>query len=297
MDKIFLDVYFGQQIAENTINQSWLQTLNEFSTYIFLFLFFILIMFLAAYLMPVLFRNPKSYFKRYKIIREEMSKIDQLYSKKEISFEEYSFAQFNYAKEYENIVLYLSKYPEYKVQLQSYKIKEVENRETENKSSKLEKSKLNTIDFLFDLLRSHAKYYTKEEIEQAILDEGFTKDIAMSVLEKMENHNLPFASETKMEQNKIINIINSLLSKNYENPPVKGEASTINLGDLSKKKKNVFEEEKVSFNKYPSVKKEETKKGLFESIKNAFKSKPKTHTVSEINDIFVEIEKRLKENN
>jgi hypothetical protein len=104
MDKIFLDVYFGQQIAENTINQSWLQTLNEFSTYIFLFLFFILIMFLVAYLMPVLFRNPKSYFKRYKIIREEMSKIDQLYSKKEISFEEYSFAQFNYAKEYENIV-------------------------------------------------------------------------------------------------------------------------------------------------------------------------------------------------
>ena len=297
MNRLFLDVYFGQQIAESTANNSWMQMFSDMSTYIFVFITLILLLFLLTYLMPLILRNPKTYFNRYKRIREEMNRIDELYVKKELSFEEYAFAQFNYAKEYETTVVYLSKFPEYKSQLQSYKIKETEFREKEYKTiNKADKNKIDTVDFLFDLLRSQAKYYTKGEIEQAILDEGFTRDIANLVVGKLEDIGTNFSSETKMQQSKVINIINSLLAKNYENAPTKGEASSVNLNDLSKKRKSVFEEEKVSFEKYPQAKKEIKKQSVLSSIKDLFKSKPKTHTVSEINDVFAEIEKRLKEN-
>jgi len=299
MDAAFLDVYFGQQIADSTITHSWLEMFKNFSPYFFAFIIILLFTFLLVYLLPLISRNPKSYYRRYKDIREEMYKIDELYSKKEISFEEYSFAQFNYAKEYENIVFFLSKYPEYKEKLQSYKIKETANREKEyNKIGEKDKiEKLNLADFLYDLLRSHAKYYTVGEIEQAILDEGFTNEIATLVINKMQKNKVNFASETKIEQNKVVNIINSLLSKNYENAPKKGEASSVDLIDLTKKRKNTFIEEKVTYEKYPTKIKEEKKETVLSSIKNLFKSKPKVHTVSEINDVFADIEKRLKENN
>lgn len=293
MKGVILDIYFGQQIAENAVVQSWVEIFNEASTYIYIGIILFLLIFLLSFLLPKLFKTPKSYFKRYKQVREEMRKVDELYSSKKLSFEEYSFAQFHYAKEYEKIVKYLSQFPQYSSQLQSYKIKEAENREKEYQKPSVDKSVLNAVDILFDLLRPYGKYYTKDEIRQAILDEGFTVNIANLVLEKLERAHINLGSETRMDENKIINILNSLLAKNTKIQ--QSQENTINLQDLQTSKKLAFEKEKVTIEKFPVEKEIQKKPTFFSSLKGLFTRKPKTHTISEINDVFAEIEKKLKE--
>ena len=238
------------------------------------------------------FKNPETYFERYKVIREEIAKVDSLYLKKELSFEEYTFALFNYAKEYEIIVSFLSKYPEYKSKLQSYVIKGVSQ---ESNIRSPDRKKQDTVDYLFDLLRAQKKYYSRSEIRQALLDEGFERNITELVLTKLDNYTVGYESDIKEDKSKIIDMINSLLSK-QEKPEIRKEAENIDLSDLSKKKKSVFDNEPITFEKYPTKIKEEKKETVLSSIKNLFKSKPKVHTVSEINDVFADIEKRLKEN-
>lgn len=293
MNRVILDIYFGQQIAENAVVHSWVEIFNEASTYIYIGIILFLLIFLLSFLLPKLFKSPKSYFKRYKQVREEMHKIDELYSTKKLSFEEYSFAQFHYAKEYEKIVKYLSQFPQYSSQLQSYKIKEAESREKEYQKRNVDKSVLNDADFLFDLLRPYGKYYTKDEIRQVILDEGFNIDIANLVLEKLERVHINFGSETKMDESKLVSILNSLLAKNAELQ--QSQENTINLQDLQTKKKLAFEKEKVTIEKYPVEKETQAKPTFSSSLKGLFTRKPKPHTIAEINDVFAEIEKKLKE--
>jgi len=299
MGDIFLGVYFGEKLAEGIPNYSLFEIFSQTSIlYILAFIIFVYFIFIGFFFIyPSFHKNPKTYFKRYNEIRENLMAIDDLYSKKKLSFEEYSFAQFNYAKEYEHIIVFLSKFPEYKSQLQSYKIKESENREKEiSNLNKAEQQKIYSANFLCDLLKPHKRYYTRKEIEQSIIDEGFTKEIAKLVLIKLDDHGTDYGEETKLEQSKIVNIINALLAKNSETAKSAPQQSSFDIKDLERKKASKISEEKVTFEKYPTISKEQEKQGHLASIKSLFKSKPKPHTVSEINDIFAEIEKRLKEN-
>lgn len=297
MKPIFLDVYFAQQFAENAGNTSISAIFDVFTksnlVYIIVIIFGLILVFFLIFYLFSKFKNPETYFERYKVIREEIAKVDSLYLKKELSFEEYTFALFNYAKEYEIIVSFLSKYPEYKSKLQSYVIKGVPQ---ESNIRSPDRKKQDTVDYLFDLLRAQKRYYSRSEIRQALLDEGFERNITELVLTKLDNYTGGYESDIKEDKSKIIDMINSLLSK-QEKPEIRKESENIDLSDLSKKKKSVFDNEPITFEKYPTKIKEEKKETVLSSIKNLFKSKPKVHTVSEINDVFADIEKRLKENN
>lgn len=297
MKPIFLDVYFAQHFAENAGNTSISTIFDVFTksnlVYIIVIIFGLILVFFLIFYLFSKFKNPETYFERYKVIREEIAKVDSLYLKKELSFEEYTFALFNYAKEYEIIVSFLSKYPEYKSKLQSYVIKGVPQ---ESNIRSPDRKKQDTVDYLFDLLRAQKRYYSRSEIRQALLDEGFERNITELVLTKLDNYTGGYESDIKEDKNKIIDMINSLLSK-QEKPEIRKESENIDLSDLSKKKKSVFDNEPITFEKYPTKIKEEKKETVLSSIKNLFKSKPKVHTVSEINDVFADIEKRLKENN
>lgn len=297
MKPIFLDVYFAQHFAENAGNTSISAIFDVFTksnlVYIIVIIFGLILVFFLIFYLFSKFKNPETYFERYKVIREEIAKVDSLYLKKELSFEEYTFALFNYAKEYEIIVSFLSKYPEYKSKLQSYVIKGVSQ---ESNIRSPDRKKQDTVDYLFDLLRAQKRYYSRSEIRQALLDEGFERNITELVLTKLDNYTGGYESDIKEDKSKIIDMINSLLSK-QEKPEIRKESENIDLSDLSKKKKSVFDNEPITFEKYPTKIKEEKKETVLSSIKNLFKSKPKVHTVSEINDVFADIEKRLKENN
>lgn len=297
MKPIFLDVYFAQQFAENAGNTSISAIFDVFTksnlVYIIVIIFGLILVFFLIFYLFSKFKNPETYFERYKVIREEIAKVDSLYLKKELSFEEYTFALFNYAKEYEIIVSFLSKYPEYKSKLQSYVIKGVPQKSNIRSP---DRKKQDTVDYLFDLLRAQKRYYSRSEIRQALLDEGFERNITELVLTKLDNYTGGYESDIKEDKSKIIDMINSLLSK-QEKPEIRKESENIDLSDLSKKKKSVFDNEPITFEKYPTKIKEEKKETVLSSIKNLFKSKPKVHTVSEINDVFADIEKRLKENN
>lgn len=297
MKPIFLDVYFAQHFAESAGNTSISAIFDVFTksnlVYIIVIIFGLILVFFLIFYLFSKFKNPETYFERYKVIREEIAKVDSLYLKKELSFEEYTFALFNYAKEYEIIVSFLSKYPEYKSKLQSYVIKGVPQ---ESNIRSPDRKKQDTVDYLFDLLKAQKKYYSKSEIRQALLDECFERNITELVLTKLDNYTGGYESDIKEDKSKIIDMINSLLSK-QEKPEIRKESENIDLSDLSKKKKSVFDNEPITFEKYPTKIKEEKKETVLSSIKNLFKSKPKVHTVSEINDVFADIEKRLKENN
>lgn len=288
MRLIVLDIYFNQQI-DYISNHSWFTSFKNLSPIVFIIIILILSLYLFLYLVPLVLKSPKKAYKRYIKIREKLEIVENLYENKKITFEEYSFSQFNYAKEYELLVSYLSKYPNYKVLLKPYKLREIENRETKYDGAvgkKIEKEKI--ADFLYDLLLPHARYYSSREIEQAVIDEGYTKEIATLVVNKMHKNDVEFLSENRLEQNKIINLINYLFAKNKEIENSK--ENTIEL-NLENPKNTKIAEEKITVEKYPV--KEEKEKII--PKKSIFRKKQKIPTISEIEDIFKEIDKRLKE--
>lgn len=294
MDGIVLDVYFVQQTTGDTSIASLLDILNNpLLIYIFITVIGVLLLFFVLFYILSKFKNPQSCFERYKIIREEMAKIDDLYQKKKLSFEEYTFALFNYAKEYEVLVSFLSKYPNYKSSLKNYTPSVIPKYDYNNVE---EKKKQDNVFYFSDLLRPYIKYYSRMELERALLDEGFTKDYVVLILNKLDSFNLKYGTESRTDKLTVINMINSLLS-NQKGIEKNNGPSSIDISDLSKKNKSIFDNEIVTFEKYPAKIKEEEKKNILSSIKDIFKTKEKTHTVSEINDVFSEIERKLKENN
>ncbi|MFA5746144.1 MAG: hypothetical protein WCX82_03775 [archaeon] len=302
MNNIFLDVYLGSKLAESISSDTTISNLFTYNNLFYLGIFLIgtfFIFFVSFFLIPKLFRNPQNYFKRYIVIREEMANIDELYTRKKMSFEDYSFAQFHYAKEYEHIIVYLSKFPQYKEKLQSYKISVVKIRETEeSKLNNTDKQQLSTINYYVDLLRNPAVFYQKKEIYQAFLDEGYIPDIAEKVVSKLEDMGVEFASQDKDENHKINDLVNSLLASKKSELNYNFNTS-INLKDLSTNKKTSpnFGETTTTFSKLSKSKTEnKDEKPLFWStVKGIFKSKERPHTVTEINDIFKDIETTLKE--
>lgn len=341
MKQIILDVYFGNQLVDNLAESDAFPKIFNLNTLIFLisFLFFILLLSVFIFIiMPKLSRTPKKYYERYLAVRQELEKIDQLYAKRKMPFAEYSFTQFHYAKEYEQIIDYLSGFPEYKSKLKNYKlITARSNTEPEKKLNDVEKKEQDTVNYFVRVLTPSAVYYKKAEIYQALLDEGYSKKISEKVVNKLDESGIEFGSKEQTQNRKAIELVDVLLEEKnkikeasksespketgsplsvIETPKIQTEEpksptpkvifnnpndvkildapTIIDLKDLDKSKntKQNFGEP-VTYSKYDNYKFVAEKKTFFGSIFGALKPQ-KTPSVSEINDIFKNIEKKLK---
>lgn len=374
MNKIILALYFGSNLAENVASDSKLSsifTYNNLIIMLIVMLVILIISLLVFLIIPKINKTPKKYYQRYLIVRKELDKIDELYARRKLSFENYAFTQFHYAKEYEHLIEYLSQFPEYKDKLKSYKLNYLRTQEQPEKHlSEEEKKNAEIINYFIRVLGPVAPYYRKNEVYQAILDEKFSKVIAEGIIKGLEKIGVKFNSKEISENRKGIELVDKLLldkqdkikQKEQEQPkkytmpdvidksiylsrkaaqekekqekekivkPVEpekpkevsktekiepqieirddffesttdsikvSEPTTISLKDLIKKESQKPMFEKITtVSKYPEESsKPATKKGLFKSIKNIFKPKRKYHSVSEINDIFENIEKKLR---
>ncbi len=294
---IILDVYFGEKLLENQESYhlfSQLFTSNTLFYFILVFAFFYFLFIIYIFIIPLYKKDPSKCFERYLKVRDHLKRIDELYNKKEIDYEDYVFAQFNYAKEYEQIIKFLSNFKEYKAKLKSYKItSSSDSVVSENKF----KSKFDqTIDFLYDLLLPQTKYYSKNELKQAILDENYSLDIAEKVIFKMNQNQVLFCVKNKVKTPKIANFINSLIGESKTNSNFKNSKSldqdhlNIKSAIIQKNKdSDKFLSNESEIYNFKNPKKEEISKSLFSKIFP--KKKP---NIKEINDIFKDVEKSLK---
>lgn len=295
-----LDLYYGDYLisAASDAQTSFFSSLFS-SAYVYIigvFLFFLFLVILTFFILPLIKKNPLKYYKRYLEIRKEMGKIDELYNQKKISFPDYSYAQFNYAKEYENIILFLSKFPEYKQRLQSYQLKgpEVETK-IDSFEEKRDQIRINQINFLTNLLFPKAKYYTEEEIEQAILDEGFSKDVSYLVVNKLRRQGVEFGSEKIEKTNKVVDLVNKIFPTKEPNIEANAnESIDLRKTIYSKPVNNSNYVNQIDFVDSNNPNKDQ-KENIFENLKTLLKPAPKKkeHSISEINDIFKDIEKSL----
>lgn len=300
-----LDLYYGDHLINAVSNAQTSFFSGLFSSgYIYIigvFLFLLFLVILTFFILPFIKKNPLKYYKRYLEIREEMGKIDELYNQKKITFPDYSYAQFNYAKEYETLVVFLSKFPEYKQRLQSYKLDGPEVNIKKNTSEeKRDQIRLNQINFLTDLLLPKAKYYREEEVEQAILDEGFSKEVSYLVVNKLKRQGLEFGSEKLEKTNKVIDLVNKIFptkEPDLQNTPNQtNEYIDLKKTVYSKPVNNSNYVNQIDFSDSDNFKNQnEKKESIFENLKNLLKPAPKKkeHSISEINDIFKDIEKSL----
>ncbi len=300
---VVLGVYFGESLVQEPIKQTIFDTIPQNALFYFILVFIFLFIFIIIFylIVPLFNLYPKIQYQKYLYLRGEMEKIDEAYSERKISFDDYVYAQFNYAKEYERITFNLVKIPEYKLKLQSYKLThdtEEEIRQyAQEKRELTEKEKLRQkqVSLLYDLLCEQAKYFNSEEIKQAILDEGFPTDIAIEVVAKIKAVGVKFNSEVKLKENKVATFVNTLFTQTtkVKLKEVK-EDSVISLKDTIKQPDKQKTGQTVSFSKTELI--PEEKKTIWQAFKDLF-GKKKTYTVQEVNDIFKDIEKNLKKNN
>lgn len=303
LNNLFLDVVFGKNIASNTSSNILNMIPQNFFFYFFLIFCFIILLVVIFYLIVPLFRdNPDKLYKKYIGIRTKLEKIDKLHDEKKISFETYVSSQFYYAKEYERIVKVLIKYPFYKDKIKSYKFKDNSQEEINKvvEKNKLEAQNIKLINTLYNKLLLKAKYFKKEEIIQAILDENLSKNIANSVVELLEQKGVKFnTSVIDPKENKVSSFLNTLFTKTTK-VPLKEGPNIMVLDELKYKTQkevdsgdkldtsNIIEDEEIKKILPPK------KKSVWKSFVSIFNSKDeKEHTVSEINDIFKDIEKEL----
>lgn len=303
---MILNIYYGEQLLEKSGLTGFFDGI--FSSVIFYFgliLAIFLLIFLYIFIIkPLMFKkNPEKIYKRYLLLRNEMERIDDLFAKKQINFEDYVFAQFNNAKEYEQIIIVLSKYPEYKSKIKSYTIAYSKNqKEEEKKYSKEDLVFIKNVNWLYEILYPKVKYYTKEEVLQGILDEGYSQKIANTVVSKFIRDGVTFSSQIYYPVKKTSLFINKLFG--YHKAEEKTEdlkdinKTTSSIDDkidislLGKKEKHVFDEEKLDFNKFKFVEEKEKQKRR-NLLSKIFEKKKGTPTVNQINDIFKDIQKHI----
>ncbi|MFH0905986.1 MAG: hypothetical protein V1824_01455, partial [archaeon] len=230
MMNFFIDIYFGDKLLEKANLGSFIPSVMQQSLiYVIiaiagLYIFFVIF----TFILPYFRRNPKILYTRYLQVKERLEEVDNLYTLGKLSFEDYTYSQFNYTKELELIIKQLSKFSDYKSKISSYTV-------SYSKKLNLDKKEddIRVIDFLFELLFSQAKYYNKEEIRQAILDEGFSKDISDAVTYQLEKAGAKFNSEGKVDNNKVVNFINQLFGK--DNTTINANNNSISKNTENKK--------------------------------------------------------------
>jgi len=306
LHNIFLEMYFGEDLLSKTVASKNIFDAVVQSAYfyfilafVFLYVFFVILFFIA----PLFRRKPEKMYKRYLQVREEMQKIDDQYVGKKLTHEDYIYAQFNYAKEYEFLITKLSIYPEYKQKLQSYKVVTTTGESEKSNISKAVAEQNRAVTFLYDLLLSHAKYYNIDEVRTAILDEGYSNEIAKQVIFKLASSGVIFGVEVKTKTSRVANIVNSMFAKT---PAGKARMAEVSVTEKSIPAHTIDINKIVGGNQHKpkqiavSVSSEDNKtknnkQGIFAVLKEMIGFKERQHTAQEINDIFSDIEQRLKE--
>lgn len=323
---MILNLYSGEDLLENADLISFFESISSSILFYFLLIFgiFLVIVLFVFVIKPLLFKqNPEQIYQKYKRLREDMERIDILYRQNKIGFEDYVFAQFNNAKEYEQVILLLSKYPEYQSKIKNYKIEYTKQKEVkESKLSKEELMLMKKVSLLYNVLSPFVKYYTKNELIQGVLDEGYNLKVANALVNRFSQNNLIFAAEHRKRESKTAKVINKMfgvkeqeeviekpvkkipdvqekqpktIEETYvkEKPtPYKGYKDfdsleeSIDISSLNQKEKpNVFEE-KTDVKSFKFIDNVEKRQSFFSRL---FKKKPKKPTVDQINDIFKDI--------
>jgi len=283
--------------------------------YIFIFVIaiFILTVFLVfiTLILPLFRKSSSKLYKRYLYLRDEMKKIDQVYSSKKITFDEYVSMQFLNAQEYYKIVKILSKDKEFKSKLKSYTLKDNFDRSSTSLPKRpLSKEEIREkqINKICQVLRPNASRYTKEDIYGVLVYEGFERDFILEILKKLISQGIVFSK--KIAEHKDKDELAISLNKFFEEggSEYKGDTSESISFKKENKDKSFFKDEStrkpldfknvndVDFTFDKVSKKEdlvkEKKPGFFKRL-FSFKSKEKP-SINEIDNILKNIEEEIK---
>ena len=340
MYQVLLTIYPGESLISDYLKKSLIDTIpqNMWIYVIISFVFIFLLYVLFTFILPSSKKNLEKLFKKYQDVRKSIEDIDELYNNKKLSYDEYVSLQWESAKEYERLIILLSKSPIYKQKLKSYNLvatsyqKIVDATIDEKKLTADEKNKQNKVNYLYNLLLPRAKYFSEDEIKLAIREEGFSRDIIIAVIQKIKESGVVFGSEVELKSNRIADFVNTLFASKIQNIDIDHEIIASNKKNIDEYWKNLSKKQATIKNKkyvvidvreavqskndkpvvapvsnpVVTLSKDETKNtmtirkkgGLIEAFKVLFsKKKTKPHSVSEINDIFKDIEKSLKERN
>jgi hypothetical protein len=287
--------------------------------YVFIIAIFVLILFLLFVIFfPLFKRSPEKLYRRYLFLREEMRRIDDSYSRKELLYTEYVSMQFINLQEFYAIIKKLKDNPIYKPKLQNYSVKYVKDQNNYN-SQNIQKTKpvpltkedtdKKQINKLVDILKPKVNLYTKEDIYAVLLSEGFQKDIIDPVIKSLSEQNVSFSKITSSDENKqkLSLSIDNFFQGTRDTKPTQ---TSYSIFDKKEEKSDLFQKDfknkEINFNKIDAVdyklKKEKEdvleKPSFWSKISSVFKKKKEeekqVHSADEIDNIFKNIENELK---
>lgn len=306
------------EIFKENMSSGVYNTIPISYVYVFIIATITLIIFLLfIILFPLFKRSPEKLYRRYLFLREEMAKVDDKYSKKKLLYTEYLSMQFLNMQEFYDIIKKLKEIPEYKTKLQNYTfkndfkepvsssyvpIKKPVVKLTEEESNKKQVEKLVTI------LKPKVNLYTKEDVYGVLIAEGFSKEITENVLTNLSKEDVKFSNINSSSLNK------KELSLSIDNffdgtRSTTGKSKTsYSIFDKPEYKKDIFKDDfktkEMNLNKIEDVESKVKKDkevidnpSFMQRIKSIFKKKEEkvqVHSADEIDNIFKNIEKELK---
>lgn len=301
-------------IYNENIKDSFLNAISLDFVFIFIIVIFALILFLVfiVLILPLFKPSPAKLYRKYLYFRDEMKRVDALYSQKKIIFEEYVSQQFINAQEYYRVVKILSSDPNYKKKLQSYTLQDNFDKSKSVPSSssiKLtsEEIRLKQINKLCEILKPRASLYSKEDIYSVLLYEGFEESLIRAVLKQLINENVLFSKQSSSNRQDLSLFLNDLIkgkeAANFKNINTsesisfeKKEANSFFKDDFKRKELNFDKIDDVdyTFKTEPVIIKEE-KPGFFKRLFGIGKKKEVSKpSLNEIDGILKNIEQEIK---
>ncbi len=302
-------------IYNENIKDSFMNAISLDFVFIFIIVIFALILLLVfiVLILPLFKPSPAKLYRKYLYFRDEMKRVDALYSQKKIIFEEYVSQQFINAQEYYRVVKILSSDPNYKTKLQSYTLQDNQDKSKSVVSStrKLttEEMRLKQINKLCEVLKPKAAFYSKEDIYSVLLYEGFEEGLIREVLKQLINQNVVFSKQSSSNRQDLSLFLNDLIkgkgAANFKNINTsesisfeKKETNSFFKDDFKRKELNFDKIDDVdyTFKTEPVIIKEE-RPGFFKRLfgigkkKEVVKPKP---SINEIDGILKNIEQEIK---
>ncbi|MDD4049396.1 MAG: hypothetical protein PHX47_00110 [Candidatus ainarchaeum sp.] len=277
--------------------------------FIFVIVIFVLVAILvfSTLILPLFKKSSKRLYNRYLFLRNEMKRVDTLYSQKKIIFDEYVSLQFQNAQEYYQIVKILSSDPKFKSKLQSYTLQDNLSKPTPPLKRPLTKEEkdLQQIEKLTSVLKPKASNFTKEDIYSVLLYEGFEENIIQGVLRALVSQNVIFSKVSSTENKKDLSSFLDNLIKGKESD-LKNQGETSQSISFDKNKDNEFFKEdfkrkELNFDNIKDVdytfkveEEKEEKVGFFKRLFGKKKKPPVKASITEVDSILKNIEKELK---
>lgn len=304
------------EIFNENIKDSFLNAISLDFIYISIFIIFLLVIFLlfSFLILPLFKPSPERLYRKYLFFRDEMKRIDLLYSQKKIIFEEYVSMQFINAQEYYKVVKLLSSDKNYKSKLQAYTL---QDNQLKSNNYQTTTRKLNSEEIfekqknkLCDILRPKVSNYSKEDIYSVLLYEGFDDNLIKAVLRKLISENVIFSKSSNTSENKkdlslfLNDLIRGKEAANFKNLKT-SESISFEKRDRDDFFKDDLKRKELNFNSIDEVdytfKKEELiipeKPSFFKRLFSVFKKKEeptKSPSITEVDNILKNIEKELK---